>query len=67
MNCACERDKDGNVVGGCGAHAEWLRKSGVCNDAAHKNHEQLTQDLAYQRRRADLFERLLIEGKSKSV
>lgn len=69
MNCACDFDKGGNVTSGCLAHAEWSRgeNKGACNNEAHKDYGQLVRDLEYQRKRADLFERMLIQQNRPSV
>jgi len=64
MNCACELDSEGNVVGGCGAHAEWARKqySGVCSNKKHDDFDLLVKNALYQTKRADRFEKIIVNG-----
>lgn len=67
MDCACEQNPDGTIVSACGAHSEWLRRTsaGLCFDQDHNEFSAVVANALYQRKRADFFERLLLEGKTR--
>lgn len=63
MNCSCQWDEKGNVVGGCGAHYAWARElqRGTCVKEEHKDFDVIVKNALYQTKRADTFERMIVE------
>lgn len=69
MTCACEVDDKNQVVSPCGAHMNWLNYVSDLNEWPKKARdlEKAQKDLEYQRKRADTFERLIIEKACPSL
>lgn len=63
MTCACDTDASGEVTSPCGAHMNWHRYVVKRNnwEEQSKDLEKTKKDLDYQKKRADTFERLLVE------
>lgn len=64
MNCVCTWDEKGNVLQMCGAHAERARKyaEGVCGKPQHGDYDEVVAQRDYQLRRANMFEKMLLDG-----
>ena len=63
MNCVCETNEKGEVISPCGAHMEWLRYATKLNrwEEKAKELDQAKKDLEFQTKRANTFEKLLID------
>jgi hypothetical protein len=65
MNCECDTDSKGEVTAPCGAHMNWLRTVVNLNGWEQKatDLKETKKDLEYQKKRADTFEKLIVEHK----